>query len=99
MKKVYLKDYKIDYSTRETATLVVEDLLRKKSTKLSLKDVNFTSRSFLDELYLQSKKHQFEILDIPKKLLPLHKVIIRSHAQNKIYAPELKINQTKVLGI
>ena len=78
-------------ATREIARFVVQTALENNYDVISLKKAKSASRSFLDELYLLSKNKNIKIIDIPKNILPLYKVIKRSHLEKKLYAPDIDV--------
>ena len=91
-KRVFeISNLKIIYATREIARFVVDEALKAQANEISFKDVQNASRSFLDELYLLSKNKNIQIIDIPASILPLYKLIERSHIEHKLHAPEIKV--------
>lgn len=95
MQKTFkLSKLKIIFATREIANYVFRLVLKEKANKISLDNVDNTSRSFLDELYLLSKKNHIEIIDIPKDLLSLYNIIVKSHESDKLYAPVIKVHMS-----
>lgn len=92
MKKTfYLKDMNIVFATREFANFVIESVKDQKANEISLRDVESVSRSFLDELYILSNKNHIEIIDIPRNTLPLFVIIKKSHQDQILYAPKIKV--------
>ena len=93
MKKTFkLSKLKIIFATREIADFVFNLILKEKVDEISLKNIQVVSRSFLDELYLLSQKKHIKIINIPEEILPLYKVIVRSHKNDKLYAPTIKVH-------
>lgn len=86
-----LADLDIMLATRETASFVVSQALKKKANAISFSKVNIVSRSFLDEIYIQSKENSIQLVDISAELQPLYNVIDRSHRDQKMYAPKIKV--------
>lgn len=82
---------KIVLATREIARFVVQNALENHSNAISLKNAKSASRSFLDELYLLSKQNHLKIIDVPENILPMYKLIQRSHLEHKVYAPEINV--------
>lgn len=92
MKKTfYLKNLNIILATREFANFAVESAKAKKSSEISLKEIESISRSFLDELFLLSDKNHMNIIDIPENISPLLEIIKRSHQDQVLYAPKIKV--------
>jgi hypothetical protein len=87
----YLKNLKIIFATREFADFAFESAKNQKANEISLKNVESVSRSFLDELYVLSKKNHINITDIPDNILPLFTIIKRSHQNQVLYAPKIKV--------
>lgn len=82
---------KIILATREMARFVIQTAKEENYSIISLKNAEFTSRSFLDELYSLSKKFNIKIMDIPNHVMPLYRLIEQSHVENKLHAPEIKV--------
>lgn len=82
---------KIILATRDIARFVVQSVIDNHYDTISLKNAKSASRSFLDELYLLSKNKNIKIIDIPENILPLYKLIERSHLEQKLHAPEIKV--------
>lgn len=82
---------KIILATREMARFTVQTAKNENCNAISLKSAESASRSFLDELYLLTKKNNIKIVDIPKNILPLYKLIEQSHLEHKLHAPEIKV--------
>lgn len=92
MKKTfYLKDLNIVLATREFAHFAVESAKTKKSDEISLREIDSISRSFLDELFLLSNKNHMSVVDIPDNIAPLLEIIKRSHHDQVLYAPKIKV--------
>jgi len=92
MKKTFhLKDLNIVFATREFANFAIESVKDHKANEISLQDVESVSRSFLDELYILSDKNHMQITDIPENILPLFEVIKKSHQDQVLYAPKIKV--------
>lgn len=86
-------------ATRETARLVFRDAIDKNYHSISLKDIKSTSRSFLDELFVLAERNNTSIVDVPRNLQPLYDLIKKSHEENKVYAPVLRIRESQTLHI
>lgn len=92
MKKTfYLKNLKIIFATREFANFAVESAKDQRANEISLRNVESVSRSFLDELYILSNKNHIEITDIPRNILPLFVIIKKSHQDQTLYAPKIRV--------
>jgi len=87
-----LSKLKIIFATREIADYVFKLVLKEKSDEISLENIRTASRSFLDELYLLSQKKHIKMTNIPTELIPLYEVIIKSHKNDKLYAPVIKVH-------
>ena len=81
----------IIFATREIARFVVKKILEKKYDTVSLKNIDSISRSFLDELFVLSKKNNLSLIDISNEIEPLYKIIKKSHIDKKMYAPVIKV--------
>jgi hypothetical protein len=90
-KTLYLKDMEIILATREFANFAMQSAISHKCSEVSLVNVDSISRSFLDELYLLSAKYEINIVDVPVKVQPLLELIIRSHHDQIMYAPKIKV--------
>ena len=82
---------KVILATREMARFVMQTAIDNHYNTISLKNAKSASRSFLDELFILSKNKNIQIIDIPASILPLYKLIKRSHIEHKLYAPEIKV--------
>lgn len=92
MKKTfYLKNLNITLATREFANFAVEAAKVKKSDDISLREIDSISRSFLDELFLLSNKNHMNVVDIPDNISPLFEIIKKSHQDQVLYAPKIKV--------
>lgn len=89
----YIKDSKLMLATRDIARHIFRNALKKSATCISFDNSSFTSRSFLDEMYVLCTKNNLQIIDMSEELKPLYNIIIKSHKQNKVYAPMLKIQK------
>ena len=89
--KLKLVDLKIVLATREFANFAVRFAIAQKCTEISLKDANSISRSFLDELYLLASKNNIYLIDISEQVKPLLELIERSHRDQVMYAPKIKV--------
>lgn len=87
----YLKETKVILATRELADFVIQLAEERSTDFLSLKDIDSASRSFLDELYILTAKNKMKIIDIPQNIMPLFDVIKKSHQDQIMYAPKLKV--------
>ena len=100
MKTLYLHKYGSNFATRDFARLIFDDLIANNNyNNISLRNVNFTSRSFIDELLLRAKKINIDVVDIPRNLQPLSDIVSKSQNDKVVYAPRLKIEKTRVLSI
>lgn len=90
-KTLNLVDLKIILATREFANFAVQSTLTQKCNQISLKEVDSIARSFLDELYLLSSKNNINLVDIPEDVQPLLELIKRSHRDQVMYAPKIKV--------
>ncbi|OQB04428.1 MAG: hypothetical protein BWY19_01199 [bacterium ADurb.Bin212] len=90
-KTLNLVDLKIILATREFANFAVQSALSQKCNQISLIEVDSISRSFLDELYLLSSKNNINLVDIPEDVQPLLELIKRSHRDQVMYAPKIKV--------
>jgi len=90
-KTLNLSDLKIVLATREFANFAVRTAIAQKRSKISLKEVDSISRSFLDELYLLASKNNIDLVDIPEDVQPLLELINRSHRDQVMYAPKIKV--------
>jgi hypothetical protein len=90
-KTLNLIDLKIVLATREFANFAVQSAIAQKCNAISLKEVNSISRSFLDELYLLVSKNNINLVDIPEEVQPLLELIQRSHRDQVMYAPKIKV--------
>ena len=91
IKRLELTDLEIILATREIARFVVKIALEKDCNAISFKNAETASRSFLDELYILSLKNNIDLINIPDKLKPLFDIIKKSHHDQKMYAPRLKV--------
>jgi len=89
--KLNLSDLKIVLATREFANFAVRTAIAQKCNEISLKEVDSISRSFLDELYLLASKNNINLVDIPEDVQPLLELINRSHRDQVMYAPKIKV--------
>ena len=89
--KVILSDLDIILATREIARFVVKKIVEQKYNEVSLKNINSISRSFLDELFVLSKKNKISITEIPANIQPLYDIIEKSHNRQKMFAPAIKV--------
>lgn len=90
-KQLKLTDLEIILATREIAGFVVKTALEQNCNAISFYNAETASRSFLDELYILSLKNNIELANIPDKLSPLFDIIKKSHQDNKMYAPKIKV--------
>lgn len=92
MKKTfYLKNLNITLATREFANFAVESAKTKKSNEISLREIESISRSFLDELFLLANKNNIKVIEIPDNFIPLFEIIRKSHQDQVLYAPKIKV--------
>ena len=89
--KLNLSDLKIVLATREFANFAVRTAIAQKCNEISLKEVDSISRSFLDELYLLASKNHINLVDMPEVVQPLLELINRSHRDQVMYAPKIKV--------
>jgi len=90
-KTLNLIDLKIILATREFANFAVRSAVTNQYETISLRKVNSISRSFLDELYLLSSKKNINLVDIPAEVQPLLELIKKSHRDQIMYAPKIKV--------
>jgi hypothetical protein len=90
-KKMDIAKLNIIFATRDMARFVIKSAIDENYNEISFENVQSTSRSFLDELFVLSKKNNIKIVNIPETILPLYNLIARSYRDNKIYAPEIKV--------
>lgn len=90
-KRFILSDLDVIFATREIACFVVKKIVEKKYDEVSLKNIDSISRSFLDELFVLSKKNKILITEIPANIQPLYDIIEKSHNRQKMYAPTIKV--------
>ena len=90
-KMIKLSDLDIIFATREIARFVIKKTLEKKYHIISFQNIKSVSRSFLDELYLLSQKNNISLENIADEIEPLYKIITRSHNNQKMYAPNIKV--------
>jgi len=89
VRQLNLVDLDVILATREIARFVVRFALGKKCKIISFKNTETASRSFLDELYIQSLENHIEIVDLPESTKPLFKLVEKSHQRQKMYAPKV----------
>ena len=87
----YLKDLNITLATREFAKFAVQEVKRKDSKEISLAEIESASRSFLDELYILAQKENMNLIDIPEHIRPLFNIIKKSHQDQVLYAPSIRV--------
>ncbi|MGA2667115.1 MAG: hypothetical protein ABSE91_03495 [Patescibacteria group bacterium] len=93
MKKTfYLKKLNIVLATRDFANFAVESAKDQKSNEISFREIESVSRSFLDELYILCQKNRINIIEVPENLTPLYDVIKKSHQDQVLYAPKIRVN-------
>lgn len=97
VKEFSLSSLDFIFATREIARFAVEKTLAKKCKIISLKNIKSTSRSFLDELYILSKKNKITLIDIPNDIEPLFALVIKTHLNQKMYAPTIKVRISKAV--
>ena len=90
-KTLNLIDLKIILATREFANFSVQSAITQKCNAISLKKVDSFSRAFLDELYLLASKKNINLVDIPEDVRTLLELIKRSHRDQVMYAPKIKV--------
>ena len=90
-KTLNLSDLKIVLATREFANFAMQSAIAQKCNAISLSDAVAISRSFLDELYLLASKNNVNLINIPKDAQPLLDLIKRSHRDQIMYAPKIKV--------
>lgn len=90
-KTLNLSDLKIVLATREFARFAVQSAIAQKCNTISLKDVDSISRSFLDELYLLASKNNINLSDISEDVQPLLELVKKSHRDQIMYAPKIKV--------
>ena len=90
-KSMDITKLKVILATREMARFVVQTAKDENYNSISLKNAESASRSFLDELYILSKKYNIKIVNIPNPIMPLYRLIEQSHLEHKLYAPEIKV--------
>ncbi|TSC93347.1 MAG: hypothetical protein CEN89_130 [Candidatus Berkelbacteria bacterium Licking1014_7] len=91
IKQLNLTDLEIILATREIARFVVKITLEKNCNAISFKNAETASRSFLDELHMLSSRNDIDLIDIPDELKPLFDIIKKSHHDQKMYAPKIKV--------
>jgi hypothetical protein len=90
-KQLHLTDLEIILATREIARFVVKTALEQNCKAISFCNAKTASRSFLDELYVLSLKNNIGLVNVPDELSPLLNIIKKSHQDNKMYAPKIKV--------
>lgn len=91
VKTFNLDSLNITLATREIARFAVNETLAKKCQVISLKNVKSTSRSFLDELFVMSQKNNISLVDISNEIESLYAIIKKTHRNQKMYAPVIKV--------
>lgn len=86
-----LVDLKIILATREFANFAMKSAIVQKCDTISLKKINSVSRSFLDELYILSLKNNINLIEITDEVQPLLELIKRSHRDQVMHAPKIKV--------
>lgn len=90
-KTLFLTKLKIVLATREFANFAMKTAILNKCEQIPLRNVDSISRSFLDELYILSIKKNINLVDIPEQVQPLLEIIERSHNDQVMYAPKIKV--------
>lgn len=91
VKVLDLSSLDIIFATREIARFVVEKTLAKKCKIISFLNVKSVSRSFLDELFILSQKYNITLADIPDGIESLYALVVKTHRNQKMYAPMIKV--------
>lgn len=91
IKTFNLDSLNITFATREIARFAVNETLAKKCQAISFKNIKSTSRSFLDELFVVSQKNNISLVDIPAEIESLYAIIKKTHRNQKMYAPMIKV--------
>lgn len=91
IKTFNLDSLNISFATREIARFAVNETLAKKCQAVSLKNIKSTSRSFLDELFILAQKNNISLADIPAEIESLYAIIKKTHRNQKMYAPMIKV--------
>ena len=91
IKTFNLASLNIIFATREIARFAIKEALAKKCQVISLKNIKTTSRSFLDELFVMSQKNNISLVDIPAEIESLYAIIKKTHRNQKMYAPMIKV--------
>lgn len=86
-----LSSFDMTFAIRGIARFVVEKTLAKKCSIISFQNIKSVSRSFLDELYLLSQKNNISLIDIPDEIESLYALIKKTHRNQKMFAPIIKV--------
>lgn len=99
MKVLYVSHYLSEVATtRLKARELVSIALKDKAEAISLKDIQFASRSFLHELLHLTARNDLDVIDYNKDVAKLVNVIQASSKENVI-APILEIKRAAPLKI
>lgn len=99
MKTLFVKDYLSTIATtRSNAKELIELARKSKVEAISLKDIEFASRSFLHELTQQASENSIKVVDYNKNITKLI-TAIRTSSKTHVIAPTLEIERAAPLKI